>query len=457
MVRTRLCEVVINSERVQPLWYTRSLPEVDGMLAACTVRNSADGRGYILRTPNGDMQVAFAPESSSLSTLEDPKAQLVGGFGFGFGSLSPATEVFVHALQTLVNAIDAAAFDAAARVRAPLPVSAAAAVEMYTAAQACATMKREYPLLNATMEDAATLIQMRQATLRAVGATLLTIAAESEGGTPSARVMESLASARALQARCRHATRDLEQLAWASAPLWLTRRPPDLCQHTCDGVAALSLWGAAVFGDGTDSADDSTRQYLLAVAYFANPHLLHYVAKLRDAPAQCGVPPTQPGTDRRASAWYAAVRIAADARTEEGRELREPWTRDDAIQAARALLTAPFDAAKPFHATALVHAERARASAAAAYAREAYLEAAEAYGYALAVAPWADAQARAAMLSSRAQCALSASLPAAAEADCTASLALRPGDAKTLLRRARARHEAGAPGAEDDLAAARGC
>lgn len=422
------------------------------MLAACTVRNSADGRGYILHTPDGDVQVEFAPESSSLSKLEDPKAQLVGGFGFGFGSLSPAAEVFVHALQNLVSAIDAAAFDAAARVRAPLPVSAAGAVEMFTAAQACAVMKREYPLLNATTEDATTLILMRQATLRAVGATLLTIAAESEGG---ARVLESLASARALQARCRNATRDLEQLAWASAPLWLTRRPPDLCQHSCDGVAALSLWGAALFGDGAD-ADELTRQYLLALAFFANPHTLHYVAKLRDAPAQCGLPPTQPGTDRRASAWYAAVCIAADARTEEGRELLEPWTRDDAIQAARALLTAPFDAANPFHTAALAHAERARASAAAAYAREAYLEAAEAYGYALAVAPWADAQARAAMLSNRAQCALSASLPAAAEADCTASMALRPGDAKTLLRRARARHEAGAPGAEDDLAAARG-
>ena len=429
------------------------------MLAACTVRDSADGRSYILRTPNGDMQVAFAPESSSLSTLDDPKAQLVGGFGFGFGSLSPATEVFIHALQTLVNAIDEAAFDAAARVRAPLPVSAVAAVEMYTATQACAAMKREYPLLNATMEDAATLILMRQATLRAVGATLLTIAAESEGVAPSARVLESLASARALQARCRDATRDLEQLAWASAPLWLTRRPPDLCQHSCDGVSALSHWGAAVFGDSAD-VDESTRQYLLAVAHFANPHPLHYVAKLREAPAQCSLPPTQPGTDRRASAWYAAVRVAADARKEEGRELLEPWTCEAAIQAAHTLLTAPFDAAKPFHAAALAHAERARASAAAAYAREAYLEAAEAYGYAMAVAPWADApgatQARAAMLSSRAQCALNASLPAAAEADCTASLALRPGDAKTLLRRARARHEAGAPGAEDDLAAARG-
>jgi len=467
-------------EHAQPLWFTRSVPEVDALQVACTVRDAEDGCSYILRTRHGDTKVTHkGPEVTSFPSTEDPKARLLdenNGLGFGFCNLSPAAEVFVYAVQRMVNAIDAAASDKEARVRVPLPstepqLSVAGGLvhvaeehvmdarTMHTAAQACEIMKREYPLLNATTADATTLVQMRQATLRVVGAILLMCATETEAGAPNEYARECLARAKELQARCRHAVRDMEQVAWACAPLWLTRRSTDLCMFTCDGVAALTHWGHAFFSTNAD--DESQHVQLLVFGHFANPHMLHYVAQLRTAPAECGLPVTLAGTDRRAAAWFSAVRAANEARNEEGRELREPpWTGDAAICAARELLAAPFDASQPLHVVALAHAERARAAAGAAYAREEYKEAAEAYSYALAVAPWSDAPgatlARAALLSNRAQCALRASMPAAAEADCNASLALRPGDAKTLLRRAQARFETGdSAGAADDIKAAR--
>ena len=464
-------------EHAQPLWFTRSVPECDQLQVACTVRDAEDGCSYILRTRHGDTKVTHhVPEPKGVSpSADDPKARLLenNGLGFGFGNLSPATEVFVAAVLRMVSAIDASTSDKEARV--PLPScepqlliaeghvhvtedDVAEFRTMYTAAQACEIMRREYPLLNATLADATSLVQMRQATLRIVGAILLICATETEGGAPNEYARETMARATELQERCRNAARDLEQLAWACTPIWLTRRPIELCVITCDGCAAVTFWGRAFF---SNDVDESQHVHLLAYAHFGNPHLLHYVAQLRTGPAECGLPATQAGTDRRASAWYAAVTAANKARAEEGRELREPpWTSDEAIRAARELLTAPFDAAQPLHAASLAHAERARAAAAAAYAREEYKEAAEAYSYALAVAPWSDApgatNARAALLSNRAQCALRASMPAAAEADCTASLALRPDDAKTLLRRAQARLQTGdAAGAADDLAAAR--
>ena len=470
-------------EHAQPLWFTRCVPEVDALQVACTVRDADDGCSYILRTRHGDTKVTHkGPEPTCVSSTDDPKARLLdennSGLGFGFGSLSPAAEVFVFAVQRMVSAIDAAASDKEARVRLPLPstepqLSVAGGLvhveredvmdarKMYTAAQACEIMKREYPLLNATMADATTLVQMRQATLRVVGAILLMCATETEAGAPTNEyARECLARAKEVQARCRHAVRDMEQVAWACAPLWLTRRSTDLCMFTCDGVAALTHWGHMFFCSSA-ADDESQHVQLLVFAHFANPHLLHYVAQTRTAPAECGMPASLVGTERRAAAWYSAVRAANNARNEEGRELREPpWTGDAAISAARELLTAPFDASQPLHAVSLAHAERARAAAGAAYAREEYKEAAEAYSYALAVAPWSDAPgatlAHAALLSNRAQCALRASMPAAAVADCTASLALRPGDAKTLLRRAQALLETGdSAGATDDLKAAR--
>jgi len=486
---SRLSKAVSTVERAQPLFFTRAMPELDAMLTACTIRDSADGRSLILRTLHGDTKVThFVPElASSPSPHDDPKARLSeSGVCIGQRGLSQASDIFVFALHGLLLAIDQATWSDAAR-RVPLPsaplqppplassfVNAAGgpltpmlvnadssdAKAMHTAAQARAILQRDYPLLNVTMDDAERLITMRQATLRVIGAILLSLAAESSEGASSARVLQCLARASALQTSCRKPVRDLEQVAWGSAPLWLTRRSPALCLHSCDAVAALTLWGNMLFGGGgahDDDDDDGVDQrYLLSAAHFANPHLLHYVARLRSSPAQCGLPVNHNGTDRRASAWFAAVRVANDARKDEGRELREPWTSDAARDAARALLTAPFDAANPLHAASVAQAERARAAAAAAYARGADLEAAEAFGYALAVAPWADATKRAALLSSRAQCALRASMPAAAVADCTASLALRGGDAKTLLRRAHARSETGdADGAAADLAAAR--
>ncbi len=256
-------------------------------------------------------------------------------------------------------------------------------------------------------------------------------------------------------------------MAWAASPTWLFPRAAHNVLR-CSAAAELHAWGVlskALLPDdsggapapalapapaeeaGAAQAPPARLSEGVAArlhrAHFGNPHMLEYVARLRDSPAPCGLPAHRPGSDAAAAAWWDAQRGA--------------WAGADARAAARAFLAAPFSPDAPLHAAAAAQAARARAAGAAAFARGEAALAAECFTYALAVLPWPGAPASdaAALLSSRAQCALRLRAPAAAEADASASLALRPGHAVTLLRRARARADLGYAAADGDLCAAR--
>lgn len=241
--------------------------------------------------------------------------------------------------------------------------------------------------------------------------------------------------------------------------------------HSLMDAGALRM-AAALIDDATvprhHSAffpgDDARAEAVFQLAFLANPHMLQFMSGRRGAPAAFGLPVSETSSERFAAAWFAAQAQAHAARAscdEEADALVKPgcWASEAARRLARTFLDAPFSGDDAFHAAVAQHSERVRAAGAAAFARRDHARAAECFSYAMAVLPWRGAPGGddrvAALLSSRSQCALAAGNAVAAEADASASLAVRPGHVKTLLRRAAARSALGFSTADEDLRAAR--
>jgi hypothetical protein len=530
-----------------PSRFDAATVELSLLRTLLAARDAPDG-GVVLRCVGTHVRVAAAPpphasaddgqftNAAARPSGDDPKARRTASAG-------DASELQLHALSSLLDAIDDDADDADAACRAPLPRRSSAVGPMLPPPPRNTDdmLARLQLLLSEesgdgggnddrsahapapfSRDDAAALLTARRAALRAAGACLLMAAAharfvddengegaseeESEHGHEDARVEARFARAAHDALHAPPTARQLTQAAWAVAPPWLTRSGggdehafpsgKNEAARLQPAMARLSMWahsGALRYAAAAAAAQEGApagvahanelTAFLLHQAFFGNPHLLHEAAGRGVAPA-CGLHPAQPGTARGAAAWMAAHRHAAEARAaeryahrcndaddaaEEQQQEEEDnttehgcWAGAAARRVARAFLDAPFCADTPLHAAGAAMAAAARAAGAAAYARGQFALAAECFSYALAVLPWrsgapggADDARAAALLSSRAQCALSARMLPAAEADATASLALRPGHAVTLLRRARARAEQGFATADADLAAAR--